>query len=151
MAHICNPIAKEKCTIDTILRCPHLNMLSINPNTKQITFSFDTYGDVLDIFFILNSKRFNANSYIIYSDDSAKTVSVKWGGVNSHMTSFLLIDNNRNTSAYITGRISGVAEISKGTGSAAPPVLDASLATLKVTLGPWSAAFLICLDLVTIS
>lgn len=98
-----------------------------------------------------NSKRFNANSYIIYSDDSAKTVSVKWGGVNSHMTSFLLIDNNRNTSAYITGRISGVAEISKGTGSAAPPVLDASLATLKVTLGPWSAAFLICLDLVTIS
>lgn len=56
MAHICNPIAKEKCTIDTILRCPHLNMLSINPNTKQITFSFDTYGDVLDIFFILNSK-----------------------------------------------------------------------------------------------
>lgn len=30
-------------------------MLSINPNTKQITFSFDTYGDVLDIFFILNS------------------------------------------------------------------------------------------------
>lgn len=55
MAHICNPIAKEKCTIDTILRCPHLNMLSINPNTKQITFSFDTYGDVLDIFFILNS------------------------------------------------------------------------------------------------
>lgn len=126
-------------------------MLSINPNTKQITFSFDTYGDVLDIFFILNSKRFNANSYIIYSDDSAKTVSVKWGGVNSHMTSFLLIDNNRNTSAYITGKISGVAEISKGTGSAAPPVLDASLATLKVTLGPWSAAFLICLDLVTIS
>lgn len=100
---------------------------------------------------ILNSKRFNANSYIIYSNDSAKTVSVKWGGVNSHMTSFLLIDNNRNTSAYITGRISGVAEISKGTGSAAPPVLDASLATLKVTLGPWSAAFLICLDLVTIS
>lgn len=99
----------------------------------------------------LNSKRFNANSYIIYSNDSAKTVSVKWGGVNSHMTSFLLIDNNRNTSVYITGKISGVAEISKGTGSAAPPVLDASLATLKVTLGPWSAAFLICLDLVTIS
>lgn len=99
----------------------------------------------------LNSKRFNANSYIIYSGNSAKTVSVKWGGVNSHMTSFLLIDNNRNTSAYITGKISGVAEISKGTGSAAPPVLDASLATLKVTLGPWSAAFLICLDLVTIS
>ena len=99
----------------------------------------------------LNSKRFNANSYIIYSNNSAKTVSVKWGGVNSHMTSFLLIDNNRNTSAYITGKISGVAEISKGTGSAAPPVLDASLATLKVTLGPWSAAFLICLDLVTIS
>lgn len=102
-------------------------------------------------YMMLNSKRFNANSYIIYSDDSAKTVSVKWGGVNSHMTSFLLIDNNRNTSAYITGKISGVAEISKGTGSAAPPVLDASLATLKVTLGPWSAAFLICLDLVTIS
>lgn len=102
-------------------------------------------------YMMLNSKRFNANSYIIYSNDSAKTVSVKWGGVNSHMTSFLLIDNNRNTSAYITGRISGVAEISKGTGSAAPPVLDASLATLKVTLGPWSAAFLICLDLVTIS
>lgn len=102
-------------------------------------------------YMMLNSKRFNANSYIIYSNDSAKTVSVKWGGVNSHMTSFLLIDNNCNTSAYITGRISGVAEISKGTGSAAPPVLDASLATLKVTLGPWSAAFLICLDLVTIS
>ena len=54
--YICNPIAKEKCTIDTILRCPHLNMLSINPNTKQITFSFDNYGGVLDIFFILNSK-----------------------------------------------------------------------------------------------
>lgn len=48
--YICNPIAKEKCTIDTILRCPHLNMLSINPNTKQITFSFDNYGGVLDIF-----------------------------------------------------------------------------------------------------
>lgn len=48
--YICNPIAKEKCTIDTILRCPHLNMLSINPNTKQITFSFDSYGGVLDIF-----------------------------------------------------------------------------------------------------
>ena len=99
----------------------------------------------------LNSKRFNANSYIIYSDDSAKTVSVKWGGVNSHMTSFLLIDNNCNTSAYITGKVSGVAEISKGTGYAAPPVLDDSSATLKVTLGPWSAAFLICFDPVTIS
>ena len=67
------------------------------------------------------------------------------------MTSFLLIDSNRNTSAYITGKTSGVAEISKRTGSAAPPVLDASLATLKVTLDPWSAAFLICLDPVTIS
>lgn len=48
--YICNPIAKEKCTIDTILKCPHLNMLSINPSTKQITFSFDNYGGVLDIF-----------------------------------------------------------------------------------------------------
>lgn len=61
----------------------------------------------------LNSKRFKANSYFIYSDGSTKTVSVKWGDANSHMTSFLLIDNNRITSLYITGKLSGVTEISK--------------------------------------
>lgn len=99
----------------------------------------------------LNSKRFKANSYTIYSDGSTKTVSVKWGGTNSHMTSFLLIDNNCNTSLYITGKLSGVTEISKKSEYAVPPVLDASSATLKVTLGSWSTALLICLDSVTIS
>lgn len=99
----------------------------------------------------LNSKRFKANSYIIYSDDSTKTVSVKWGDTNSHMTSFLLIDNNRITSLYITGKLSGVTEISKKSEYTVPPVLDASSATLKVTLGSWSTALLICLESVTIS
>lgn len=99
----------------------------------------------------LNSKRFKANSYIIYSDGSTKTVSVKWGDTNSHMTSFLLIDNNRITSLYITGKLSGVTEISKKSEYAVPPVLDASSATLKVTLGSWSTALLICLESVTIS
>lgn len=99
----------------------------------------------------LNSKRFKANSYIIYSDGSTKTVSVKWGDANSHMTSFLLIDNNRITSLYITGKLSGVTEISKKSESTVPPVLDASSATLKVTLGSWSTALLICLESVTIS
>lgn len=98
----------------------------------------------------LNSKRLKANSYIISSDNSTKTVSVKWGDVNKHMTSFLLIDNNLSTSAYITGKASGVTEISKGS-EYAPPVLDTSSATLKVTLVPWSKALLICLDPVTIS
>lgn len=99
----------------------------------------------------LNSNRFKANSYIIYSDGSAKTVSVKWGNANSHMTSFLLIDNNRITSLYITGKLSGVTEISKKSEYAVPPVLDASSATLKVTLGSWGTALLICLESVTIS
>lgn len=99
----------------------------------------------------LNSKRFKANSYIIYSDGSAKTVSVKWGNANSHMTSFLLIDNNRITSLYIAGKLSGVTEISKKSEYVVPPVLDASSATLKVTLGSWSTALLICLESVTIS
>lgn len=99
----------------------------------------------------LNSKRFEANSYIIYSDGSTKTVSVKWGDANSHMTSFLLIDNNRITSLYIAGKLSGVTEISKKSEYAVPPVLDASSATLKVTLGSWSTALLICLESVTIS
>ena len=100
---------------------------------------------------ILNSKRFKANNYIIHSDDSAKTVSVKWNSVNNHMTSFLLIDNNCITSLYITGKETGVTTISKGSEYAAPPVLDASSATLKVTLAPWSTALFICFDLVTIS
>lgn len=99
----------------------------------------------------LNSKRFKANSYIIYSDGSTKTVSVKWGDANSHMTSFLLIDNNRITSLYITGKLSGVTEISKKSEYAVPPVLDTSSETLKVTLGSWSTALLICLEPVTIS
>ena len=99
----------------------------------------------------LNSKRFKANSYIIYSDGSTKTVSVKWGDANSHMTSFLLIDNNRITSLYITGKMSGVTEISKKSEYAVPPVLDTSSETLKVTLGSWSTALLICLESVTIS
>lgn len=99
----------------------------------------------------LNSKQFKANSYIIRSDDSTKTVSVKWGDTNSHMTSLLLIDNNRITSLYITGKLSGVTEISKKSEYAAPPVLDTSSATLKVTLGSWSVALLICLESVTIS
>lgn len=99
----------------------------------------------------LNSKRFKANSYIIYSDDSTKTVSVKWGDTNSHMTSFLLIDSNCIASLYITGKLSGVTEISKKSEYAVPPVLDASSATLKVTLGSWSTALLICWESVTIS
>ena len=99
----------------------------------------------------LNSKRFKANSYIIYSDGSTKTVSVKWGDANSHMTSFLLIDNNRITSLYRAGKLSGVTEISKKSEYAVPPVLDASSATLKVTLGSWNTALLICLESVTIS
>ena len=99
----------------------------------------------------LNSKRFKADSYIIHSDGSTKTVSVKWNSVNNHMTSFLLIDNNCITSLYITGKQTGETEISKKSEYAAPPVLDTSSATLKVTLIPWSAALLICFDPVTIS
>ena len=49
----------------------------------------------------LNSNRLKANSYIIKNDSSAKTVSIKWGNVNSHMTSLLLTDNNLITSLYI--------------------------------------------------
>ena len=98
----------------------------------------------------LNGNRFKANSYIIYSDNSTKTVSIKWDSVNNHMTSFLLIDNNCITSAYITGKETGVTEISKES-NFAPPVLDDSSATLKVTLIPWSIALLICFDPVTIS
>lgn len=99
----------------------------------------------------LNSKRFKANNYIIHSDDSAKTVSVKWDSVNNHMTSFLLIDNNCITSLYITGKEAGVTTISGESEYAVPPVLDTSSATLKVTLIPWSTALLICFDPVTIS
>lgn len=99
----------------------------------------------------LNSKRFKANSYIIHSDDSTKTVSVKWNSVNNHMTSLLLIDNNCITSLYITGKQTGTTEISKKSEYATPPVLDTSSATLKVTLIPWSTALLICFDPVTIS
>ena len=61
----------------------------------------------------LNSNRLKANSYIIKNDSSAKTVSIKWDNVNSHMTSLLLTDNNRITSLYIAGKLSGVEEISK--------------------------------------
>lgn len=99
----------------------------------------------------LNSKRFKADSYIIHSDGSTKTVSVKWNSVNNHMTSLLLTDNNRITSLYIAGRLSGVEEISKKSEYAVPPVLDISSATLKVTLVPWSTALLICFEPVTIS
>lgn len=99
----------------------------------------------------LNSKRFKANSYIIHSDNSTKTVSVKWNSVNNHMTSLLLIDNNCITSLYITGKQTGATEISKKSEYATPPVLDTSSATLKVTLIPWSTALLICFDPVTIS
>lgn len=98
----------------------------------------------------LNSKRFKANSYIISSDSSAKTVNIKWNNTNEHMASFLLIDSNNYVSAYVTGKGSGVVEISKGSGST-PPVLDASSATLKVSLVPWSTALLICFTPVTIS
>ena len=98
----------------------------------------------------LNSKRFKANSYIISSDSSAKTVNIKWNNTNEHMASFLLIDSNNYVSAYVTGKGSGVVEISKGSGST-PPVLDASSATLKVSLAPWSTALLICFTPVTIS
>lgn len=98
----------------------------------------------------LNSNRFKANSYIISSNSSAKTVNIKWNNTNEHMASFLLIDSNNYVSAYVTGKGSGVVEISKGSGST-PPVLDASSATLKVTLVPWSTALLICLSPVTIS
>ena len=97
-----------------------------------------------------NSKRFKANSYVISGDNSAKTVSVKWNNTNAHMTSFLLIDNNCATTAYITGKETGVTEISKGS-KYTPPVLDTSSATLKVTLIPWSTTLLICFDPVTIS
>lgn len=98
----------------------------------------------------LNSKRFKANSYIISSDSSAKTVNIKWNNTNEHMASFLLIDSNNYVSTYVTGKGSGVVEISKGSGST-PPVLDASSATLKVSLAPWSTALLICFTPVTIS
>lgn len=98
----------------------------------------------------LNSKRFKANSYVISSDNSAKTVNIKWNDTNEHMASFLLIDSNNYVSAYVTGKGSGVAEISKGSGST-PPILDASSATLKVSLAPWSTALLICFTPVTIS
>jgi len=67
------------------------------------------------------------------------------------MTSLLLTDNNRITSLYIAGRLSGVEEISKKSEYAAPPVLDISSAILKVTLVPWSTALLICFEPVTIS
>lgn len=99
----------------------------------------------------LNSNRLKANSYIIKNDSSAKTVSIKWGNVNSHMTSLLLTNNNRITSLYIAGRLSGVEEISKKSEYAALPVLDISSVTLKVTLVPWSVALLICFEPVTIS
>lgn len=99
----------------------------------------------------LNSKRFKADSYIIHSDGSAKTVSVKWNNVNNHMTSFLLIDNNGIISLYITGKQTGVTEISEKSEYATPPVLDASSVTLKVALIPWSTALLICFEPVTIS
>ena len=98
----------------------------------------------------LNSKTFKANSYIIHNDNFTKTVSVKWNSVDNHLTSFLLIDNNCTTSAYITGKETGVTEISKSS-KYAPPVLDTSSAILKVTLVPWSTALLICFDPVTIS
>lgn len=98
----------------------------------------------------LNSNQFKANSYIISSNSSAKTVNIKWNSTNEHMVSFLLIDINKHVSAYVTGKGSGVVEISKGSDST-PPVLDASSATLKVTLVPWSTALLICLSPVTIS
>ena len=121
-------------------------------NLTSQTFALDQGNlTLLQALNQLNSKRFKANSYIIYSDGSTKTVSVKWGDANSHMTSFLLIDNNRITSLYITGKLSGVTEISKKSEYAVPPVLDASSATLKVTLDSWSTALLICLESVTIS
>lgn len=121
-------------------------------NLTSQTFALDQGNlTLLQALNQLNSKRFKANSYIIYSDGSTKTVSVKWGGTNSHMTSLLLIDNNCITSLYITGRLSGVTEISKKSEYAVPLVLDTSSATLKVTLDPWSTALLICLESVTIS
>ena len=67
------------------------------------------------------------------------------------MTSLLLIDNNGITSLYITGKQTGVTEISEKSEYATPPVLDASSITLKVTLIPWSTALLICFESVTIS
>ena len=112
---------------------------------RKIIFLFPLYDSKL------NSKRFKADSYIIHSDDFTKTVSVKWNSVNNHMTSFLLIDNNCITSLYITGKQTGATELSKKSEYAAPPVLDTSSATLKVTLIPWSTALLICFDPVTIS
>lgn len=99
----------------------------------------------------LNSNRFKTNSYIMYSEGSAKTVSVKWNNVNNHMTSFLLIDNNGITSLYITGKQTGIAELSEKSGYATPPVLDTSSVTMKVALIPWSTALLICFEPVTIS
>lgn len=100
MAHICNPIAKEKCTIDTILRCPHLNMLSINPNTKQITFSFDTYGDVLDIFFILNSKtRIKLIDVNMTIND--KTATIKYN-ISDTAIGLLLISGNIGAGVFFS-------------------------------------------------
>lgn len=121
-------------------------------NLTSQTFALDQGNlTLLQALNQLNSKRFKANSYIIHSDDSTKTVSVKWGNTNSHMTSFLLIDNNCITSLYITGKLPGVTEISKKSEHTVPPVLDTSSATLKVTLDSWSTALLICLEPVTIS
>lgn len=141
MAHICNPIAKEKCTIDTILRCPHLNMLSINPNTKQITFSFDTYGDVLDIFFILNSKIY------IYSGetgDKKQTISFRFPQ-NAHMTGILYIDYNKYINIFAFGKMSGVAKILNSAGAVIPS-LNSNDNTVSVDLIAWGSCKLITMD-----
>lgn len=107
--------------------------------------------------YLKNKVRINTNSLFTdgcelganFSTDG--NASVKWNSVNNHMTSFLLIDNNCITSLYITGKQTGATELSKKSEYAAPPVLDTSSATLKVTLIPWSIALLICFDPVTIS
>lgn len=121
-------------------------------NTSEILSNLTTTNksSLVDAINEVNGKRFKANSYIISSDSSAKTVNIKWNNTNEHMASFLLIDSNNYVSAYVTGKGSGVVEISKGSGST-PPVLDASSATLKVSLAPWSTALLISFTPVTIS
>ncbi|MZS89553.1 hypothetical protein, partial [Blautia wexlerae] len=48
-------------------------------NLTSQTFALDQGNlTLLQALNQLNSKRFKANSYIIYSDGSTKTVSVKW-------------------------------------------------------------------------
>lgn len=86
--------------------------------------------------------------------DKRKIVRMLLEAEDSAMKAYNEFSSRKNftvTSLYITGKMSGVTEISKKSEYAVPPVLDTSSETLKVTLGSWSTALLICLESVTIS